>query len=110
MPVALPSPLICLLLAGTLGLSACKGSRQESPPSDTAATQSAPLLPGGQPASAYAAPQLDAYVVEAFEDSKGHLWFGTNGQGAARYDGQSLTYFSVADGLCDATVTSIIED
>lgn len=54
--------------------------------------------------------QIDAYVVAAFEDSKGNLWFGTNGQGVARYDGTALRYFSIAEGLIDNVVTGIAED
>lgn len=54
--------------------------------------------------------QIDDYVVEVFEDSKGNLWFGTMAKGAARYDGKSLTYFSKKDGLCDNTVACINED
>lgn len=54
--------------------------------------------------------QIDAYVVAAFEDSQGNLWFGTNGQGVARYDGRSLNYFSIGEGLIDAVVTGIAEE
>lgn len=54
--------------------------------------------------------QIDAYVVAAFEDSKGNLWFGTNGQGAARWDGTSLRYFSIAQGLVGEVVTDIKAD
>lgn len=50
------------------------------------------------------------YVVAALTDSKGNLWFGTNGQGVARWDGQQLRYFSTTDGLIDAVVTGIAED
>lgn len=54
--------------------------------------------------------QLAEYVVEAFEDSKGNLWFGTIQKGVARYDGRTLTYFTEKDGLCGSTVVSIAED
>ena len=54
--------------------------------------------------------QVDAYVVAAFEDSKGNLWFGTNGQGVARWDGNVLRYFSIGEGLIDNVVTGIAED
>jgi ligand-binding sensor domain-containing protein len=54
--------------------------------------------------------QIAEYIVEAFEDSKGHLWFGTMAYGAARYDGKALTYFTTKDGLPGNTVASIIED
>lgn len=54
--------------------------------------------------------RISAYVVEAFEDKKGNLWFGTMSDGAARYDGKSLTYLSTKEGLSGETVTSIAED
>ncbi len=56
------------------------------------------------------APQVAEYVVEIFEDSKGNLWFGTIPNGAARYDGKTLTYFSTKDGLIGNVVTSFAED
>ncbi|MBK9014065.1 MAG: hypothetical protein IPM82_08220 [Saprospiraceae bacterium] len=49
-------------------------------------------------------------MVEIFEDSKGTLWFGTLGNGAGRYDGNSLTYLSTKDGLVADEVTSMVED
>src|SRR5690348_11786336 len=54
--------------------------------------------------------QIDQYVVEIFEDSKGTLWFGTINKGAARYDGKALTYLTTEDGLSGNTVTSFAED
>ncbi|OFY54324.1 MAG: hypothetical protein A2X22_13185 [Bacteroidetes bacterium GWF2_49_14] len=54
--------------------------------------------------------QIDEYVVEIFEDSKGNLWFGTINKGAARYDGKALTYFTTEDGMSGNTVTSFAED
>lgn len=56
------------------------------------------------------ASQISEYVVEIFEDTKGNLWFGTMSDGAVRYDGKTLTYFSTKDGLCDNTVVGITED
>lgn len=50
------------------------------------------------------------YVVALFEDSKGHLWFGTMGKGVARYDGESLNYLSTQDGLIGNAVAAITED
>lgn len=54
--------------------------------------------------------QIAEYIVAALEDSRGNLWFGTNGQGVARYDGISLQYFSIAEGLVGDVVTGIAED
>ena len=54
--------------------------------------------------------QIAEYVVDVFEDSKGNLWFGTMRMGAARYDGDTLIYFSTKQGMCGETVSSITED
>ena len=54
--------------------------------------------------------RISQYVVAICEDTKGNLWFGTVSDGAARYDGKSLAYFSTKNGLCGDTVTSIAED
>ena len=54
--------------------------------------------------------QISEYIVEILEDRKGNLWFGTVSDGAVRFDGKSLTYFTTSDGLCDNTVVSMAED
>lgn len=56
------------------------------------------------------ASQIDDYVVETFQDSKGNLWFGTLEKGVAKYDGNKLTYLTTEDGLPSNRVTKIIED
>lgn len=56
------------------------------------------------------AEQIGQYVVEAFQDSKGNLWFGTLEKGVAKYDGSSLIYLTIDDGLPSNRVVSIIED
>ncbi|MBK8110802.1 MAG: hypothetical protein IPK46_10990 [Saprospiraceae bacterium] len=54
--------------------------------------------------------QIGEYVTSVFEDSKGNLWFGTIGNGIARYDGEKLKYFTTKDGLPSDRVTGMIED
>lgn len=59
--------------------------------------------------------QISEYIVSAFEDDKGNLWFGTISDGVARYEpsathGTSLTYISTNDGLVNPTVTSVVQD
>ena len=54
--------------------------------------------------------RISQYVVEAYEDKKGNLWFGTMNQGVAQYDGKVLTYFSTDDGLPSNAVPSFAED
>lgn len=49
-------------------------------------------------------------LVFQMEDSKGNLWFSTDGHGAFRYDGKDFTHFTKQDGLCSNTPWDIIED
>src|SRR5690606_35849166 len=48
-------------------------------------------------------------VRSIMEDSKGRMWFGTNG-GAYIYEGSTLTNLSEKDGLLSNFVHQIIED
>lgn len=54
--------------------------------------------------------QISEYIVNAFEDRQGNLWFGTMSDGAVRWDGKTLTYITTDDGLCGNTVASIAQD
>lgn len=53
---------------------------------------------------------ISQFVRRIFEDKRGNLWFGTNGDGVARYNGDSLEYFSVEDGFGGYAVRAIAED
>jgi signal transduction histidine kinase/ligand-binding sensor domain-containing protein len=52
-------------------------------------------------------PSNSTYAV--FQDSRGYVWFATDG-GAARYDGLGYTTYSVSQGLADASVRGFVED
>ncbi len=47
------------------------------------------------------------YVLSAYADDSGTLWFGTNGSGLARFDGRSFTTFTTAHGLPDNIIVFI---
>lgn len=49
-------------------------------------------------------------VRSILEDSKGNYWFGSWSEGVGRFDGKSLTYFTMEDGLSDNQIRSIHED
>lgn len=54
--------------------------------------------------------QIGEYVLTSFEDSQGNLWFGTLSEGVAKFDGQSLEYYSDINGLIGNAVAAIAED
>ncbi|MFN0036108.1 MAG: two-component regulator propeller domain-containing protein [Saprospiraceae bacterium] len=95
---------VYLLLFPFAWIASCKG--QEKP--NARANNQQANVPIFAPLDSVA--QISEYVVALFEDSKGNLWMGTMSDGAARFDGKTLTYFSTKDGLCDNTVASIAED
>lgn len=49
-------------------------------------------------------------VLSIFQDSKGYIWFGTNGGGVGRYDGNKFFTISENDGLINNVVYSITEN
>ncbi len=53
---------------------------------------------------------FDLGVSCGFLDSKGVLWFGSNGNGLYRYDGTTFTQYVEENGLSNNQVLSIIED
>ena len=44
------------------------------------------------------------------EDRAGNLWFGTNGNGVFKYNGETFTHYSKADGLAGDYIDQILED
>jgi len=54
--------------------------------------------------------QISAYIRKIYQDKKGNLWLGTNGDGVARFDGNSLEYFSKKEGFNGEAVRGIVED
>ena len=54
--------------------------------------------------------QISPFVRRIFQDSKGDLWFGTNGDGIAHFNGDTLQYFSINEGFLGTAVRAIRED
>ncbi len=67
-------------------------------------------LPMGPPLLRRPADQISEYIREVYQDRDGVYWFGTNGDGLARYDGHSLTYISIKDGLAGSAIRGILQD
>lgn len=49
-------------------------------------------------------------IRSLIQDSKGHYWIGSQGEGVAHYDGTQFYYFTTKEGLADNQVRSILED
>ncbi len=56
------------------------------------------------------AEQLSAYVRVVFQDRDGNHWFGTIFDGVFRYDGKSLTHFTMQDGFGATSTREILQD
>src|SRR5258705_7891261 len=41
----------------------------------------------------------DGNVLTSLQDNKGNFWFGTTNKGVYRYDGKSITNFTIKDGM-----------
>ena len=50
------------------------------------------------------------FVRTMYQDKKGNYWFGTNGDGIIRYDGQTLEKMTLADVSPHFRVLEIVED
>ncbi len=53
---------------------------------------------------------ISSQVISMLEDSRGNIWFGSTGGGAARYDGKKLSQFTDSEGLSGSWITSMLED
>jgi len=49
-------------------------------------------------------------ITAMAQDSSGHIWFGFDGSGLTRFDGQAFTSFTRDDGLCDNTIYDLMTD
>ncbi|GAB4488024.1 MAG: hypothetical protein OHK0019_03800 [Saprospiraceae bacterium] len=49
-------------------------------------------------------------VFAAMQDSRGYMWFGTQGGGVCRFDGLDFQTFTTDDGIPSNFVSAIFED
>lgn len=103
-----------LLFTFLIIFSSCHGQAEKDTLKDAHPAKSGPVVIKNFKAAALA-PDFDTtlvsqYIRSIFQDSKGNLWFGTIEEGAVRYDGKTLTYFSSPDGFKSNSVFAINED
>ena len=95
--------LFMMLLGGCL--SGCAQQRAES----LASAQSPPPMTKSPSTIAVKTP-LSPFIRRIFEDRSGRLWFGTNGDGVACYNGKVVEFFSVKEGFPGEAVRAIVQD
>lgn len=55
-------------------------------------------------------PDTKDWTTSITEDSTGNIWFGRDGYGASRFDGNSFVHFTTKEGLSSNNVQSILPD
>ena len=55
-------------------------------------------------------PDTKDWVTSITEDKKGNIWFGRDGYGASKFNGNSFVHFTTKEGLNSNNVQSIMED
>lgn len=68
------------------------------------------LSAGGNEYQQVASELGTSYVYKVFRDSKGRIWFGTDGKGIAVLQNGSLHFYTEASGAALKTIYSITED
>ena len=98
------TPLLLLILLS------CNGQNKTNLPQDST-VESYTISNDITPQENQLTPQrISEFVRRIFQDKSGNLWFGTNGDGVIRYNGDSLEYFSVYEGFGGFAVRGIVED
>jgi ligand-binding sensor domain-containing protein len=54
--------------------------------------------------------KLDHRIWQVFEDKSGNYWFGSDSAGVFKFDGKSITQYTIEDGLSSNQIRQIQED
>ena len=109
-------PIFVFIVCSSLSFSGCNGQTSSSAndrvesASNAGAAKPKENKPPVVQSTSSPDEQLSPFVRRIFQDKKGNLWFGTNGDGVIRYDGDALKYFSINEGFGGVAVRGIVED
>ncbi|MBL0340771.1 MAG: hypothetical protein IPP71_07550 [Bacteroidetes bacterium] len=105
-----------ILIVFTLQISSCTGQVIEKPINDTTENgiNNQPINLNQRTTFPQIHTNLNGMVREfvrtMYQDKKGNYWFGTNGDGIIRYDGQTLEKIIIEGINSHLRITGIIED
>lgn len=70
------------------------------------------ILPDQHATNAIGEPvtEVDKSIWLVFQDKQNHYWFGSDGQGVYRYDGNTILHFTTEHGLLSNRIRGIQED
>jgi ligand-binding sensor domain-containing protein len=98
-----------IILALTLWGTSCNGQTKNDLPRETVSVSK--LMSVGKPKLLITqGPKEGGNVHCSLQDRTGNLWFGTTGEGVYRYDGNSFSQFTTANGLNGNMIHCILED
>ncbi len=95
---------ICPLIFIVAFITSCSGQEKSNSSKDNQSTNEPLFIP-----DAHSDSQIADYVRNILQDKNENLWFGTNSYGVAYYDGDSVSYFSNAQGFDGQQITGITE-
>ncbi len=101
-------PLVLLPLAVACGVEGEPALSEEVPHERAVQEHSAPAT--GATADTIPDAPISQYIRHMFQDRDGNMWFGTTSDGAVRFDGRNLAYFTPATGFSNQWVSSIAQD
>jgi len=97
-------PLVALFLIAAPPACARQATAPDSMPGESPSGRTAPTAAGD------IVTELDKSVFHVFQAKDSAYWFGSDGQGVYRYDGEELVRFTTAQGLSSDRVRGIQED
>jgi ligand-binding sensor domain-containing protein len=100
-------PIIILMLFIWPGFSAMAQDSSSSKTSHAVAPAKTLKPFGPEPDPAI---QVSRYIRRMLQDKSGNIWFGTQGDGACRYDGKDFVYFKREDGFSGEVVRAMLQD
>ena len=101
---------ICYLFFSLVLLNSCSGQEKPKPIKDSQFKTFPIPFQESQKLKLDPSAQIGGYFPDIFQDRKGNFWFATAFSGLSKFDGDTLTKFTIPDGLPHNTILDLTED